>query len=100
MKQKQRKRSEPVIGPDGAVMTARDLPPRGNRRWVSRQKAQVVAAVDGGLLSLDEACLRYEMSVEEFLSWQRAWATEGQQGLRATRRSPARAAKSTRPPNG
>jgi hypothetical protein len=45
----------------------------------------VVAAVDGGLISLDEACQRYALSIEEFLSWQRAFDRFGQRGLRATK---------------
>ena len=34
------------------------LPPPGTKRWVIRRKAEVVAAVRGGLLSLEEACSR------------------------------------------
>jgi len=37
---------------------------------VIRRKAEVVAAVRGGLLSLEEACSRYTLTVDEFLSWQ------------------------------
>jgi hypothetical protein len=29
-------------------------------------------AVHGGLLSLDEACTRYDLTVEEFRYWERA----------------------------
>ena len=61
------------------------LPPSGTRRWVIRRKAEVVAAVRGGLLSLEEACDRYHLSVEEFLSWQRMIESHGLQGLRTTR---------------
>src|SRR6185312_11418107 len=35
-----------------------DLPPPETKRWVPRRKAQVVAAVRAGALSLDEACER------------------------------------------
>src|SRR5918993_179660 len=59
-----------VIAPDGSPLTINDLPPPDTKRWVIRRKAEVVAAVRGGLLSLDEACARYGLSVEEFLSWQ------------------------------
>ena len=31
-----------------------------------RRKAEVVAAVSGGLLSVDEACERYSLTLEEF----------------------------------
>ena len=61
------------------------LPPPGTRRWVARRKAQVVDAVRCGALSLEEACRRYSLSVEEFLSWQRDLSHHGVSGLRATR---------------
>jgi hypothetical protein len=54
-----RPRVKYVIGPDGSPLTIADLPPRDTRRWVIRRKAEVVAAVRGGLLSLEEACQRY-----------------------------------------
>ena len=49
-----RPRVKYVIGPDGSPLTVADLPPPSTRRWVIRRKAEVVAAVRGGLLSLDE----------------------------------------------
>lgn len=66
-------------------LTIADLPPPNTRRWVVRRKAEVVAAVRQGLLSLDEACDRYDLSVEEFLSWQRLIRNHGVAGLRTTR---------------
>ena len=74
-----------VIGPTGVPLTLSDLPPANTQRWVIRRKAEVVAAVRGGLLSLDEACKRYTLTVEEFLAWQRAIDRFGLAGLRATR---------------
>lgn len=74
-----------VTGPDGAPLTVADLPPSNTRRWVIRRKAEVVAAVRGGLLSLDDACKRYTLTVEEFLAWQHAIDRFGLAGLRATR---------------
>ncbi len=74
-----------VIGPDGSPLTIADLPPPNTKRWVIRRKAEVVAAVRGGLLSLEEACQRYTLTVEEFLSWQRSIERHGLPGLRATR---------------
>ncbi|EMD83045.1 transposase [Pacificimonas flava] len=61
------------------------LPSPKTRRWVVRRKAEVVAAVKGGLLTLDEACKRYGLSIEEFTSWQRAVDRAGLAGLRVTR---------------
>jgi len=74
-----------VIGPTGAPLTLADLPPPGTERWVIRRKAEVVAAVRGGLLSLDDACERYRLTSEEFLGWQRSIDRHGMQGLRTTR---------------
>lgn len=77
-------KSKFVFGPDGATLTLPDLPPPDTRRWVCRKKAQVVAAVRGGLLTLGEACERYALSIEEFLSWERAIEQHGLEGLRIT----------------
>ncbi|OPB32097.1 Protein of unknown function (DUF1153) [Bartonella sp. AR 15-3] len=74
-----------VIGPDGNPLTITDLPPKTTKRWVIRRKAEVVAAVRGGLLSLDEACQRYTLTVEEFLSWQSSIDEHGLAGLRTTK---------------
>lgn len=79
------RRPNRVIGPDGQPITLSDLPPSDTKRWVIRRKAIVVAAVRGGLISLEEACKRYSLSVEEFLSWQRAIERHGLPGLRVTR---------------
>jgi hypothetical protein len=74
-----------VIGPLGEPLTIESLPPPGTTRWVIRRKAEVVAAVRGGLLTLEEACDRYKLSVEEFLGWQRSIERNGMPGLRVTR---------------
>ena len=74
-----------VIGPTGAPLTLADLPPANTQRWVIRRKAEVVAAVRGGLLSLEEACSRYTLTVDEFLSWQMSIDQFGLAGLRTTR---------------
>ena len=74
-----------VVGPDGTPLTVADLPRPNTKRWVIRRKAEVVAAVRGGLLSLEDACGRYNLTPEEFLSWERAIDRHGLQGLRATR---------------
>src|SRR5436190_20889651 len=62
-----------------------DLPPPDTKRWVARRKAVVVNAVRSGAISLEEVCRRYELSVEEFLAWQRAIDAHGVPGLRVTR---------------
>src|SRR5437763_8558500 len=74
-----------VIGPLGEPLTLSSLPPPGTTRWVVRRKAEVVAAVNGGLLTVDEVCERYGLGVEEFATWQRAVDRSGMPGLRVTR---------------
>jgi Protein of unknown function (DUF1153) len=51
-------------------LTAADLQLLTTKRWTVRRKAEVSAAVHGGLLSLDETCRRYALNKQEFLSWQ------------------------------
>ena len=74
-----------VIGPLGEPLTLADLPSPDTKRWVVRRKAEVVAAVSGGLLTIDEVLVRYNLTLEEFASWQRAVDRSGMKGLRVTR---------------
>ena len=85
MNEVHRPRVKYVIGPDGSPLTIADLPPPETRRWVIRRKAEVVAAVRGGLLSLEDACNRYTLTTEELLSWQVSIDRHGLAGLRTTR---------------
>lgn len=75
-----------IYGPDGNLLTLNTLPSAQTVRWVVRRKFEVVAAVRGGLLSLQAACERYGISVEEFLDWNIAVDRFGPAGLKATRR--------------
>jgi hypothetical protein len=85
MIENQKIRPAQVIGPLGELLTLDTLPPPNTTRWVVRRKAEVVAAVNGGLLSVDEVCERYNLTVEEFAAWQRAVDRSGMPGLRVTR---------------
>jgi hypothetical protein len=70
-----------------------DLPPRDTKRWVTRRKAMIVNAVRAGVISLEEVCRRYELSVEEFLVWHvrstptecRVYASPGYKSIATTR---------------
>jgi Protein of unknown function (DUF1153) len=73
-----------VIGPCGHVLTRETLPTEGTKRWVPRRKAEVVAAVRGGLLTADEAYERYRLTAEEFMAWQEAIDQFGLAGLRVS----------------
>jgi len=85
MIENQKIRPAQVIGPLGEPLTLDSLPSPLTTRWVVRRKAEVVAAVNGGLLSVDEVCERYTLTVEEFAGWQRAVDRSGMPGLRVTR---------------
>ena len=85
MIENQKIRPAMVIGPLGEPLTIESLPAPSTTRWVVRRKAEVVAAVSGGLLSVDEACQRYSLTLEEFAGWQRAIDRAGMPGLRVTR---------------
>lgn len=74
-----------VIGPTGERITLETLPNPSTKRWVIRRKAEVVAAVEGGLLSNTDACARYNLSEEELASWTKLVSSHGLAGLRTTR---------------
>ena len=78
-------RPDSIVGPAGQLLTIETLPSPETNRWVISRKAEVVAAVRCGLISLEEACDRYTLSVDEFLSWQRLLERHGLSGLRTTR---------------
>lgn len=59
-----------------------DLPPPKIQRWLPSRKWQVVTAVRSGLMALDEACERYQLSLDEFRSWERSVDAHGVKGLR------------------
>jgi hypothetical protein len=80
-----------VVGPDGESLTMDSLPDPATHRWTPRRKAQVVSAVHGSLLSADEACARYNISVDELSCWQIAVHRSGLLGLRVTRTQEYRA---------
>ena len=63
----------------------KELPPTDTKRWVISRKAAVVAAVMNGAITLDDVCWLYDLSVEEFLTWQEMIEKHGVRGLRVTR---------------
>lgn len=74
-----------VVGPVGQRLTLEALPPPSTRRWTPLRKAEIVAAVRGGLLSVEQACNRYSLAIDELISWQVALHRNGVAGLRVTR---------------
>lgn len=88
-----RRETAPSDAGNRPIRTVDDLPPPETKRWVIRRKAQVVAGVRAGIITLEEACRRYKLSIEEFLSWQRMIDSHGMRGLRVTRLQDYRAPK-------
>lgn len=78
-----------VIGPDGRRLTLADLPPIDLKRWYAAHKISIVLAIRGGLITAEEICRRYPLSVEELTLWERALARDGVDGLRSTSRRQA-----------
>lgn len=61
-----------------------DLPTPG-QRWTVQRKSAVIQAVRGGWVPIEEVCELYDISVEEFLAWERYMDRYGVHGLRTTR---------------
>ncbi|MBV9016063.1 MAG: DUF1153 domain-containing protein [Alphaproteobacteria bacterium] len=59
--------------------------PQLNERWTTRRKAAVIEAVRGGWVPIEEICRTYNLSVDEFLAWERDIDRYGIPGLRTTR---------------
>ncbi len=76
--------AEVVVGPSGETLTIDNLPVADTGRWTMRRKAQLIAAVRGGLMTKKEACDRCGISAEELDSWQTLLDQHGLHGLKAT----------------
>ena len=71
------------------------LPSPATERWTPRRKAAVIEGVRQGLLTIEEACERYNLTIDEYRAWERDFDSHGKNGLRTTRvgiyRKPPRA---------
>ncbi|WP_024879868.1 DUF1153 domain-containing protein [Methylosinus sp. LW3] len=72
-------------GDDAANRIACACLPPPTTRWVVRRKAEVVAAVRSGVVSLDEVCRRYSLTPDEFNAWASFIDRHGVDSLRTTR---------------
>ena len=59
--------------------------PKHNQRWTTTRKATLVQAVRGGWVPIEEVCALYNISVDEFIAWERHIDRYGTPGLRTTR---------------
>ena len=71
------------------------LPSPETERWTAVRKAAVINGVRRGLLTIEQACERYQLSIDEYRAWERDFDSHGKAGLRSTRvgiyRKPPRA---------
>jgi len=96
MKVVQGKHPRSVTGPLGEELTREKLPPAQTSRWVARRKAEVVTAIEGGLLTVAEARARYNLTFEELVCWQRDYGRGGLRGLHLASMREARRAGGSR----
>ena len=81
-----------AAAPDDGAFFSLNIPPANTVRWIARRKAEVVAAVQTGALSMMEACRRYRLSPEEYREWeQRFTGHEGELQAPPPRRRPPQA---------
>ena len=73
-----------VLGPNGEAITRDSLPPSTSTRWVTSRKAQLIAAIRGGLITIEEASQRYCLTIDELSEWQASFDKHGKRGLRTT----------------
>ena len=92
-------RQKPIrdLGLPRTKTVAVELPPPDTKRWTARRKAAVVEAVHSGMITIDEVCRRYALSVEEFISWRNTIQRHGIEGLQITK---LRNYRYTRPKSG
>ena len=64
---------------------AQTLPSSETKRWTPGRKAAVIEGVREGLLTVEEACARYNLSTDAYRAWERDYDSHGAAGLRATR---------------
>ena len=76
---------EPVAADRDKNRLQSGLPPAETQRWSCRRKAAVVVAIRAGVLSPQEACQRYMLSLEELAAWEATLDQNGIRGLRVTR---------------
>lgn len=75
------------------------LPPPNTQRWVKSRKLAVIKAIEGGILSDEQACQRYSLSQEELNSWKAALNRHGPGALRTTHLNRYRRAEPPKQPH-
>jgi hypothetical protein len=74
-----------LAGHECDQLACRELPEPGTQRWTPTRKAQVLLAIQGGLLTFAEACGRYGLTAEELACWEQSFSWGGKHGLAVAR---------------
>ena len=74
-----------AFGSENPPMSIEGLQPPDTKRWAVRRKASVVYAVETFLISLEDACSRYGISIGKYESSRRLLENHGIGRLRVTR---------------
>ncbi len=74
-----RKNEKSPVGLRGNVIAPYDLPPAHGARWTPLRKVDLIAAILGGVITLDEAKARYALTTEELSEWRRGLAAGGRE---------------------
>lgn len=86
------------MGPYGEAITRDTLPAPGWRgRWTIRRKIELLAAVNGGVVSELEAFIWYGLSASELEAWRRHTLKAGLDGVSSTRNQKHRGARMRNP---
>jgi len=72
------------VASHGGTVTLDSLPKSNATRWVTSRKSQLIAAIRDGLLTIEEAAIRYRLTLDELTEWQAAFERHGPKGLKAT----------------
>lgn len=75
------------------------LPPPTTQRWVKSRKIAVIKAIDNGVLTDEQACQRYSLTMEELESWKQALNRHGPGALRTTHLNRYRRAENGKHPH-
>ena len=75
---------------NGHQVTTTSKAPPLIKRWPPAMKAKVLEEVAEGVLTLEEACKRYALSIEEYLTWQQGIELFGLAGLQVNKQQELR----------
>lgn len=58
-----------IIGPDGSYIDRDSLPTQAYKRWSLNNKANIVFAIEAGLITPKHACHKYEVTRSQLKDW-------------------------------